>query len=314
MANQEDIENQQNLLYAHRRTLTIYLEQRATLGSAYVPPGITNGIREAREEIRHIKATLRKWGVEVEDDPLDDAPFRGLEQSDSTKVAKLFTEGIRAHVRGHLWEAKRYYEMTLTEDPFYPQAAEKLDQVQRQIAREQRRKFSLSNAALVVAFLALAVLSIVSYIAITHTVIPGPLTNTPSPTDRPWPQTSTATTTLVPAATPKAELRFEWQVTNVCDKEPDVIGNRVHNLNQVDVQVTGFIKAKPDGGQETTISEVPPQYQNCPSGAWCGPEERIRNHYPKGFQGLVWGTTSVHYQGGIVESESFGPVQLTCGG
>jgi hypothetical protein len=49
---QEAIDDQRELLEAHRRTLAIYLKQQAALGSAYAPPGIANGIREARDAIK----------------------------------------------------------------------------------------------------------------------------------------------------------------------------------------------------------------------------------------------------------------------
>jgi phosphatidylethanolamine-binding protein (PEBP) family uncharacterized protein len=62
---QEEIDDQRELLEAHRRTLAIYLKQQAQLGSAYAPPGVANGIREARDGIRRVKATLRGWGLEV---------------------------------------------------------------------------------------------------------------------------------------------------------------------------------------------------------------------------------------------------------
>jgi hypothetical protein len=68
---QEAITDQRELLAGHRRTLAIYLKQLATLGSAYAPPIIANGIREAREGIGRAKAALRAWRVEVEDMPDD---------------------------------------------------------------------------------------------------------------------------------------------------------------------------------------------------------------------------------------------------
>ncbi len=71
---QEQIDDQRELLEAHRRTLAIYLKQQAALGSAYAPPGIANGIREARGAITRIKAALRGWGVQVADHPDDNAP------------------------------------------------------------------------------------------------------------------------------------------------------------------------------------------------------------------------------------------------
>ena len=72
-ASQEQIEEQQNLLAIHRRNLALYLEQRAQLGQAFIPPGIANGIYAERQEIRRIKEILRDWDVRVENYPDDRA-------------------------------------------------------------------------------------------------------------------------------------------------------------------------------------------------------------------------------------------------
>lgn len=72
MPSQEDILTQQERLEIHRRNLSNYLKQQEILGRAYATPGITNGIREARDEIARIKRTLRDWGVTVEDLPDDE--------------------------------------------------------------------------------------------------------------------------------------------------------------------------------------------------------------------------------------------------
>lgn len=71
MPTQEEITHQQNLLAIHRRTLAHYLSQQATLGAAYSPPGVINGISEARSNIRRIKQILRGWNVPVQDHPDD---------------------------------------------------------------------------------------------------------------------------------------------------------------------------------------------------------------------------------------------------
>jgi hypothetical protein len=68
----EDIEAQQERLISYRRTLAHYLRQKADLGDAQIPPGIANGIADARENIHQIKSTLRSWGVEVGDHPDDE--------------------------------------------------------------------------------------------------------------------------------------------------------------------------------------------------------------------------------------------------
>jgi len=67
----EAIDDQRELLAAHRRTLAVYLKQQAALGSAYAPPGVANGIREARDGIRRGKVSLRAWGVDATDLPDD---------------------------------------------------------------------------------------------------------------------------------------------------------------------------------------------------------------------------------------------------
>jgi hypothetical protein len=71
MATQEEIARQLSLLMTHRRTLAHYLSQQATLGAAYVPPGVVYGIREARSNIQRIKQILRNWHISVADHPDD---------------------------------------------------------------------------------------------------------------------------------------------------------------------------------------------------------------------------------------------------
>lgn len=80
----EDITEQEKLLQLYRQTLAHYLYQRASLGSSHIPPGIANGINEARDYIRHIKDTLRGWGVKVDNHPNDEEPSR----HDNTEVTK----------------------------------------------------------------------------------------------------------------------------------------------------------------------------------------------------------------------------------
>jgi hypothetical protein len=63
MLDQEEIDNQQKLLETHRRTLSHYIRQQAALGFL-APPGVINGIHEAREEIRSIKARKPMPAVE----------------------------------------------------------------------------------------------------------------------------------------------------------------------------------------------------------------------------------------------------------
>ena len=72
MTNQEEIVAQEELLNIYRRNLRKYLKQQALQGEAFMQPGVTNGIREAREQIGRIKGILRNWKVVVEDYPDDD--------------------------------------------------------------------------------------------------------------------------------------------------------------------------------------------------------------------------------------------------
>jgi len=74
---QEAITQQLALLAAHRRTLAHLLQQAAQFGGeVFAPPQTANGIAEARQQLRRIKAVLRKNGVQVDDDPNDKAPRR----------------------------------------------------------------------------------------------------------------------------------------------------------------------------------------------------------------------------------------------
>lgn len=60
MSDQETIQSQLEILTAHRRTLSHYLRQQALVGLAHVKPEIDHGINEARDQIRRIKAVLRR--------------------------------------------------------------------------------------------------------------------------------------------------------------------------------------------------------------------------------------------------------------
>jgi len=51
--------------------LALYIEQQAKIGSAFIPPSLSNGIFEARENIQRIKQALRDWGIAVADHPND---------------------------------------------------------------------------------------------------------------------------------------------------------------------------------------------------------------------------------------------------
>lgn len=72
MLSPEEIADQRELLQAHRRTLDHYLRQVASLGSAYTPPGVINGIYEARDNIKRIRDHLSACNVSVEHRPTDE--------------------------------------------------------------------------------------------------------------------------------------------------------------------------------------------------------------------------------------------------
>jgi signal peptidase I len=70
----DEVAEQQRLLETYRRTLAIYLRQRAELGGdAYCPPAVLNGIDEARQNVARIKMLLRDARIDVADDPDDEA-------------------------------------------------------------------------------------------------------------------------------------------------------------------------------------------------------------------------------------------------
>jgi len=74
MPSQEDIKHQRSLLEINRRNLAHYLRQRDTLGAAYAPPGVANGILEARANIQRIKGILRGWNAPADEHPDDQEP------------------------------------------------------------------------------------------------------------------------------------------------------------------------------------------------------------------------------------------------
>jgi hypothetical protein len=72
MPSEEDIKQQQELLYNYRRTLFTLLKQRAQITASFVPPAIATGIDEARDNIHRIKQNLRAMGVPIDDQQNDD--------------------------------------------------------------------------------------------------------------------------------------------------------------------------------------------------------------------------------------------------
>ncbi len=90
MPTQEELQAQQELLAAHRRTLAVYLKQRALHGEAFVPPAVEHGMRESRQQIRAIKARLRTWGEPVADHPDDEETSDTTPGTARKRLARVF--------------------------------------------------------------------------------------------------------------------------------------------------------------------------------------------------------------------------------
>jgi len=71
MPSEQEIQNQQELLAAHRQRLFDLLKEQALDGEYTAPPTLIN-IADARAKIRRVKTILRDWGIAVEDHPDDE--------------------------------------------------------------------------------------------------------------------------------------------------------------------------------------------------------------------------------------------------
>ena len=80
----EEINEQHDLLLSHRHTLAEYLQQQA---EDVASMGVEEDICEEREIIAEVKATLRQWGVAVDDDPIDTEPADGASVWGGASVA-----------------------------------------------------------------------------------------------------------------------------------------------------------------------------------------------------------------------------------
>jgi hypothetical protein len=99
MLDDEDRNDQLELLKSHRHTLSILLHQQAKQGGeGYALPGVINGIKEAREHIRHIKEELRKNGVEVEDGP-NDTPYTSEPERSRLQILQALVSLEAQHER-----------------------------------------------------------------------------------------------------------------------------------------------------------------------------------------------------------------------
>lgn len=111
-----EIEALQAELARRHRNLAILKEQQSVYGID-VPLRLVNQIADEERRIAEIEARLSG----IKDEP--------------SLAAQYFSRATQALVIGDLWEARRYYEMTLSEDPFYPHASKQLALVKRQLVQ-----------------------------------------------------------------------------------------------------------------------------------------------------------------------------------
>ncbi len=96
------------LLAQHMSNRQKLQEQAALFGAGETPLSLLNQIEAEQEAITELEVRL----AEKVEEPL--------------AVEQYFSRGTRAMIMDDLWEAKRYFELTLDEDPFYPRVAELL--------------------------------------------------------------------------------------------------------------------------------------------------------------------------------------------
>jgi len=133
MLTNDEIVQYQKRLAAHRSTLAHYLLQQALLSSAYIPPGVTNGIEETRANIAYLKVVLREIGLAVDDNPDDVAIEIRVAQSemlDATRAsldpsvdASRFFSGSVMRDLGSAKEISKQFELPIfmvIYDPKHP--------------------------------------------------------------------------------------------------------------------------------------------------------------------------------------------------
>jgi hypothetical protein len=72
LPDQVDIDTQIVRLQTYRKSLQIYLQQLAVVGTAQAPAHIIHNISECRHNIRRIKSILLNWDVPTDDHPDDE--------------------------------------------------------------------------------------------------------------------------------------------------------------------------------------------------------------------------------------------------
>src|SRR5690349_10308871 len=81
MPEPEDIDAQKVRLQTYRKSLQIYLQQLAILGTTQAPAHIIHNISECRHNIHRIKAILQNWNVPVDDHPDDEDTSQNQENT-----------------------------------------------------------------------------------------------------------------------------------------------------------------------------------------------------------------------------------------
>jgi hypothetical protein len=99
------------LLAQHQSNLHKLQEQAALFGAGETPLHLLNQIDTEKQAIADIEARL---AGDIEE---------------PSAAEQYFSKGIQAMIRGDLWEAKRYFELTLKEDTFFPRAEQLLADV-----------------------------------------------------------------------------------------------------------------------------------------------------------------------------------------
>jgi hypothetical protein len=105
------------LLARHQANLNKLREQAAVYAAGTEPLYLLNQIEAEEKTIEQIKGKL---------EGADGNPF---------ELKQYFSSGFEAELRGDFWEARRYYQLVLQEDPFYPRVQERLESVEAELQK-----------------------------------------------------------------------------------------------------------------------------------------------------------------------------------
>jgi hypothetical protein len=115
MPTQDDIEQQQQLLATHRRTLAHLLDQQARFSAGHVPAHVATGIAEARAQIAQIKATLRGCGQSAPDMLGDVASTVGQVSDTERYNRQMLIRDMRQRFAKQLESAPKLIRLRLAE-------------------------------------------------------------------------------------------------------------------------------------------------------------------------------------------------------